>query len=226
MAKLRDITGQKINYLTVIKRVENNKHGKTQWLCKCVCGKEKIFTGADICRSDHPTKSCGCMSNKLLSDSAKTHGMTLHPAYGVWHSMKQRCNDPNHKAYHNYGGRGITVCDDWSNSFESFWNDMGPSYKRGTELDRIDNDKGYCKENCRWVLRKINARNRRTNTFVNTSKYGRTTVSELSELSGIKVNTILYRLHSGWSGDDLIFPANAKNKRICDGCIEIRGQYK
>ncbi len=92
----------------------------------------------------------------------KIHGMDGTKIYYVWSSMKKRCLNVNHKAYHRYGGRGITVCDRWIGSFESFYADMGDK-PDGYQLDRIDNNKGYHKDNCRWVPPKLNARNRSDN---------------------------------------------------------------
>ena len=195
--RLEDLTGQQFHYLTVIERAENTKQGKTQWLCKCVCGKKVIVAASDLKKKRHPHKSCGCMGKKLAAEANSTHGMSKHPAFGVWHSMKQRCEDPNHPAFHNYGGRGITVCSRWQSSFENFWEDMGPTYRQGLDLDRIDNDKGYSPENCRWTSRKINCRNRRCSRYVD-SVYGRRNVAELSEMTGVRENTLLYRLQIGF----------------------------
>jgi hypothetical protein len=161
------------------------------------------------------------MAKKLIAVGNQTHGMSSHPAWGVWHSMKQRCMDSNHRAYHNYGGRGITVCQEWQESFENFWSDMGSTYQRGLDLDRIDNNKGYSKENCRWVNRKENNRNRRTNRIIDTP-YGRMTVSALAELTMIRENTLLYRLDHDWPTESLCIPPNVRNKSTTLG-IAVRG---
>ena len=209
--RLEDLTGQQFHYLTVIERAENTKQGKTQWLCKCVCGKMVIVAASDLKKKRHPHKSCGCMGKELVAEANSTHGMSKHPAFGVWHSMKQRCEDPNHPAFHNYGGRGITVCRRWQSSFENFWEDMGPTYRQGLDLDRIDNDKGYSPENCRWTSRKINCRNRRCSRYVD-SVYGRRNVAELSEMTGIRENTLLYRLQIGFPTELLCIPPDTTSK--------------
>ena len=147
--------------------------------------------------------------------------MTHHPAFGVWHSMKQRCMDPNHPAYHNYGGRGITVCQEWAESFERFWEAMGPTYQRGLELDRINNEEGYYPGNCRWVSRKINSRNKRGSRLVD-SPFGRITVSELSEKTDIGVTTLLYRLDHNWPTELLCIPPDSRNKSTTSGIV-VRG---
>ena len=222
MAKLRDLTGQQFNYLTVLRRSEENtKDGKARWVCRCICGREVTYASVDITRKRHPVKSCGCLRNRLIGESSTTHGMSKHPAWEVWHSMKQRCNDPNHPAYHNYGGRGITVCDEWQHSFENFWQDMGSTYQRGLELDRRDNNKGYSPENCRWVPRKINVRNRRSNRFIETP-LGRMTVAEYAERTGIGVTTLLYRISHGWAPELLCAPPDVRN--VCTTSeIVVRG---
>ena len=161
------------------------------------------------------------MSAKLISKAKSTHGMTHHPAFGVWRSMKQRFMDPNHPAYYNYGGRGITVCQEWAESFERFWEDMGPTYQKGLELDRINNEEGYYPGNCRWVSRKINSRNKRDSRLVD-SPFGRITVAELSEKTGIGVTTLLYRLDHSWPIELLCIPPDVKNKSTTSGIV-VRG---
>ena len=161
------------------------------------------------------------MRNKLISKAKKTHGMSHHPAFAVWHSMKQRCEDPNHRAYHNYGGRGIRVCAEWQHSFETFWRDMGPTYKKGLELDRIDNNREYCAENCRWVERKINVRNRRVTRIIDTP-YGRMSVAELCERTNIGETTMLYRLDHKWPTEFLCVKPDCRNLSTTSGIV-VRG---
>jgi hypothetical protein len=103
--------------------------------------------------------------------------------------MKQRCNRPNHQAYHNYGGRGIKVCDRWLNSFDHFLEDMAPTWKKGLEIDRRDNNGDYSPENCRWVTRKTNCRNKRKSVPV--------WVLEAAEKNGVKHSTLHWRLARG-----------------------------
>lgn len=107
--------------------------------------------------------------------------------------MCDRCRLPTHQAWHNYGARGIRVCDRWSHSFENFWEDMGVGYVSGLTLDREDNNGDYCKENCRWVTSLTQGNNRRGNRRIHTP-WGFFTVAEASRLSGIGATTLLYRL--------------------------------
>jgi len=147
--------------------------------------------------------------------------MSHHPTFGVWHSMKQRCEDVNHPAYHNYGQRGIAVCAAWDHSFENFWKDMGPTYKPGLDLDRIDNNRGYSPDNCRWTTRKINNRNRRTNRRINTP-YGEMTLAALADLTGIGVTTLCYRLAHNWPTELLCVTPDVRN--LCTTSeIVVRG---
>ena len=221
MPRVVDLAGRRLHYLTVLSRAENTKQGKAQWLCQCVCGVQKVIPTRNLTSKKSPVKSCGCMRGQLISEALKQHGMSHHPAFGVWHSMKQRCQDPNHPAYHNYGGRGITVCKEWAESFEAFWRDMGPTYQRGLDLDRINNSEGYRPGNCRWTTRKINTRNKRTNRVIDTP-YGRMTVSTLAELTGIGETTLLYRLDHGWPTEFLCMKPDFRNQSTTFG-IAVRG---
>ena len=140
--------------------------------------------------------------------------MSKSKPYAVWKTMRNRCKSKRHNRYASYGGRGITVCDEWS-SFDKFWEDMGDTYKDGLTLDRIDPNGDYCKENCRWVTQKVQQRNRRNNAVVN-SVYGAMTIAELAELTGIKYQTLESR---HWRGcpDELLTDGLAVTKvRIGD----------
>lgn len=191
-----DWTGFRYSYLTVLGPTETrDSHGRHRWLAKCECGKILELDSRDLKKRVNAGKpiSCGCKKGALISEARKTHGMTKHPAYGVWHSMVQRCTEPTHRAWKNYGGRGITVCDRWLHSFENFWADMGPTYEPGLDLDRENNNLGYSPENCRWVTRSVNCRNKRgarTAWFAGKER----PVKEISEMTGIGYTTLLYRL--------------------------------
>lgn len=135
-----------------------------------------------------------------MSFNIKKHGHSPHrgasPTYRTWSGMIQRCKNPNEPAFNRYGGRGITVCDDWLN-FEGFLADMGERPK-GKSLDRIDNNGGYCPENCRWATRKEQSNNTRTNRRI-TYKGKTKTLAEWSRCTGIKPSTLRTRLWRGWS---------------------------
>ena len=116
--------------------------------------------------------------------------------YWNWRNMRSRCENPNNPRYKDYGARGITVCERW-HSFENYWADMGPTYKEGLQIDRINNDLGYSKENCRWVPRKINMRNRRNTVWVETDLFGIVPLGELAEVTQIPYNTLWGRVNRG-----------------------------
>lgn len=160
MSKFIDLIGQKFGRLTALKRVDNNEWGNACWLCLCSCkDKNKIIVLGGNLRSNQ-TQSCGCLH---ISHGHKKRG-NKSKTYTSWQSMRRRCYDPTHKYYHNYGYRGITVCNRWRDSFKNFLEDMGERPK-GKSLDRINNNKGYYEFNCRWVTPKINNRNKRNNLY-------------------------------------------------------------
>lgn len=124
--------------------------------------------------------------------------------------MRLRCLDPKHKAYPNYGGRGITVCDRWKEDFLAFYSDMGPKPSPDHELDREDNDKGYELGNCRWVTRSVNDRNRRSNVWVE-FRGDRRLLIELCEQFEIANDTVSFRINNGWDVERaLTTPARKK----------------
>ena len=133
-----------------------------------------------------------------------THGMTRHPAYRSWKYMHSRCSNAGNDGYHLYGGRGIQVCKRWGN-FERFWADMGPAWREGLTLERINVNGGYKPSNCRWATRKEQAANRRTERLIDTPE-GRMSVTKAAEHFGVKRGTIFARLEYGWPNSRLLLP--------------------
>lgn len=209
MSKSLSLINQRFNKLLVIDRAENSKNGKTRWICKCDCGNQTIVYRDNLVRGK--TKSCGCA--RYESHNQK-HGFTKTDIHNKWLSMRQRCNDKNHKSYLTYGAKGITVCDEWNKSFESFANwSFNNGYKEGLSLDRIDNSKGYCPSNCRWIDWKKQCNNRKSNIVIDYKGESKT-LKQWQEELGFDYRFVNQRIYKyGYSFEDAIsIPKYAKRK--------------
>lgn len=153
-----DLSGQTFNRLTVLAQVGSNAEGKALWQCRCDCGAITVVMGKALRRGT--TNSCGCWRRDVTGNCSRTHGMSGTAEHKAWKHAKERCFNPSDKAYTDYGGRGITMCQEWADSFAAFYEHIGPRPK-GHSIDRIDNDKGYEPGNVRWTTRKQQNNNRR-----------------------------------------------------------------
>lgn len=191
--RAKDITGLRVGYLTAL-RYHGSDGKRSLWVVRCDCGAEKLMPASEMKKqaARGTVASCGCKRRESISTRRTQHGMSKHPAYAVWRSMCDRCRLPSHHAWHNYGARGITVCERWAASFAAFWADMGPTYRPGLTLDRIDNSAGYSPENCRWATYEQQANNTRMNRMV-----GDKTAAQLAQELGVKRSTMYYRLAKG-----------------------------
>lgn len=162
MPPLKDLTGHEFGRLTVVTRYsENDRMNKPKWVCKCGCGTVVVVAGA--CLVSGNSKSCGCF--KRDNPSRLRHGMVDTKEYDVWTKMRARCDNASDKSYKRYGGRGIKYDPRWS-LFDNFIADMGMRPGPRFTLERINNDLGYSKENCRWATFQDQARNKSTNRLV------------------------------------------------------------
>jgi hypothetical protein len=196
----KDITGNRYGRLVVKGRAGVNKSGSITWLCKCDCGKELITSGKSLRRGE--TRSCGCARNEKIAAVGKrnaTHGGKRTKLYAHWSAMKARCNNPANNRYELYGGRGITVCNEWANSFEAFrdWA-LANGYKENLTLDRKDTDGPYSPDNCRWATQKEQQNNRRDNRIITYNGISMN-LQQWADKRGISRKTIQTRLSRGWS---------------------------
>lgn len=164
--------GQKFGRLTVVgfRKIPNDNYSAWGWDCKCNCGN--MLYGARPRSLRHgTTASCGCLKEEQnmhnLGEKRTTHGKTNTRLYGIWCHIKERCNNPNSPAYKNYGARGISICDEWCNNFQSFYNwAMSHGYEDNLSVERIDVNGNYCPENCCWIPIEEQAKNKRNIRFV------------------------------------------------------------
>lgn len=187
--KPENLVGQRFGRLVVLEdtKIMVLKRTQTYQKCLCDCGNIVIVPKSYL-KSEH-TRSCGCWVKEMHT----THGLSQSRIYKVYSGMKKRCYDKNHKIYNRYGGRGITICDEWLNDFMAFYNwSMANGYQDNLTIDRIDNNKGYSPDNCRWVTMLEQAQN--TSKNVNITYKGKTqTISAWSRETGIPQNTISRR---------------------------------
>lgn len=182
---LIDMTGQRVGRLTVVQRApQNDAKGTAMWICICDCGEIRTLRGSVL--RNGKTVSCGCYNR----DKQISHGGSHTRLYQIWINMRRRCTDHREKDYPRYGGRGITVCDEWCSSFEAFrdWA-LANGYQESLSLDRSDNNGPYSPENCKWATPQEQANNRRGNVTVTLD--GQThTLAEWERILGIRYGAL------------------------------------
>lgn len=207
MSSFKNLTGKRFGRLVVLERVENNKRQQAQWLCKCDCGNTKVICAASLKKGS--TRSCGCLIHEINS----THSLRKTRLYNIWRGIKIRCFNQNSRAYKNYGGNGITMYNEWKDNFKSFYDwSMSNGYTDELSIDRIDNNKGYFPDNCRFVDKIVQANNKRNNRLLTYN--GEThTVAEWGRILNISRSTLFSRLNMGWTVERMLTTqVKGKNK--------------
>lgn len=213
MSRKVDLSGQKFGYLTVLRFDENPENKRTRWICSCKCGNITSVQTQQL--KQGKTISCGC---RRYETKNQTHGMRKTRIYSIWCGMRARCFRKSDKNYERYGAAGISICDEWKNDFVSFYNwSMGNGYAEDLTIDRKDNAKGYCPENCRWITQGEQQRNKTNNVLLEYN--GETkTLSEWCRIMGEPYSKIHGRIKSAlyhygkYDFEDLFFPK--KKQRI------------
>ena len=185
--RLLDLKGKTFNRITVL-----DYFGKQKWLCQCVCGNKFTAYGHQI-KTGH-TASCGCLQRERTSKANTKHHYCGTRIYQIWQNMRERCYRKTNQEYHNYGGRGITVCDDWNSSFDKFkdWA-FENGYKDDLTIDRVNTNGNYEPTNCRWATRKEQVNNTRRNRrfeFCGITK----NIMQWAEMFGINYGTLRDRI--------------------------------
>lgn len=192
--------GAKFGRLTTVQCIPSVERSGQKWVCICDCGQERIVRRSGLLSGDN--QSCGCLSRDNTVARFTKHGQAgggkPTKEYRVWSGMRARCRDPNYPGYHNYGGRGIKVCERWNESFDNFFSDMGEAPSKSHSLDRIDNDGNYEPENCRWATRKQQSRNTRQVVVV-TYQGEPIKLPDLVERLNLDLRKVRQRLWHGWS---------------------------
>ena len=206
------ILGHKFGRLTPIRSAGKGKYGDTMWECVCDCGNHSYVSTSRLLRGK--SLSCGCYSRDVCIERSTKHNGShrgnTEKLYRIWNDMKRRCSKEYRSDYERYGGRGITVCSEWQESYETFrdWA-MSHGYKPGLSIDRIDNNNGYSPDNCRWETMQRQANNKRNNRVVEVNGE-KMTLADACRSLGLKYGTIHSRLRRGWTESESLFGRNGR----------------
>lgn len=201
-----NIVGKRFGRLIALEKTifKNRKY----WICKCDCGKSTLVTYSDLKRSH--TTSCGCYHTERIR-SAKTHGVSRTRIYKIYKGMKQRCYNSNNPNYKDYGLKGVKVCDEWLDDPSAFYEwSIKNGYKPSLTIDRIDSNKGYSPNNCRWATRLQQSNNLNTNKVIEFKGESRN-LSEWSKITKINYSTLQQRFNRDWTTEEaLTIPIGGK----------------
>lgn len=214
MSRVKDLTGQVFSRLTVLRLSHIDAKQNAQWVCRCECGSESTVRGFQL--TGGTTRSCGCLQREVASMCGNrprppSVRKVRSPERNAWVAMISRCTNPANKAYKDYGGRGITVSEEWG-CYENFIRDMGSRPSSKHSIERINNDRGYSKENCKWATRAEQSRNHRRNRYIDTTS-GRMLICDASRLAGISQLALRSRVDMGWKTEDLFKPVKKYRER-------------
>lgn len=208
------MTGQRFGKLTVLYRGENTSSGQTRWVCRCDCGN--ITNTVAYSLTHGLIVSCGCYQREITINRNRKHNMSNTRIYRIYREMLRRCYDSKRPTYKDYGGRGIIVCDEWKNDFMSFYKwAIKNGYTDNLTIERIDVNGNYCPENCTWIIKEDQSKNRRMShkITINGETY---CIAEWAKIMNIKPRLIMVRLNRGWTEYDAvmtpIIPSKSKHK--------------
>lgn len=196
-----DLTGKRYGRLIVIGEAKREKGGHLKWECLCDCGNKTVVSGSNL-KSGH-IRSCGCLAMETHYKHGYAKNGKTERLYSIWRHMIERCHNEKCPSYSNYGARGIFVCEEWRNDVDTFikWAKEN-GYKKNLTIDRIDNNKGYCPENCKWSTVSEQANNRRTNNLIEYKGQTKTLMQWLDELDiDISYTSLQNRFAMGWSAE-------------------------
>lgn len=194
--------GRSFGRWKVVDVADSDKTNKRRWLCVCECGTTRVVRNAGLLNGS--TQSCGCLKIEIFADRSRNRYSSDLPEYKVWRSMVQRCHLPTAKSYKSYGAIGITVCDRWrtgtksDTAFECFMDDMGARPSQNHSIDRINTNKGYSPNNCRWATKTQQSNNAKSNRNISFNGE-RLTLAEWSKRLGMSYGSLQYRLNNGWT---------------------------
>lgn len=201
MSRAIDMTGKRFGELQVLRESGRAGDGKIKWIARCGCGSEFAATGVRI-RSGE-VKTCPACSRERVRLAHVTHGERRTPEYRTWTHIKSRCLNSNVPEFKHYGGRGVSICDRWRESYEAFLEDMGRRPPGKHSIDRIDVNGDYEPGNCRWATHIEQGNNKRCNRLIEIN--GETkTMAQWADFAGISRETMLKRVKKGFTGSDLI----------------------
>jgi hypothetical protein len=203
-----DLTGKQFGRWIVVglakPKVDPTGREYETWTCRCTCEKHTVKDIYVQHLLHGNSKSCGCLVKETTGNNFRTHGKTKTRIHRIWLSMRRRCFKETESAYPNYGGRGITVCDEWKDDFMSFENwAISNGYDDYLTIDRIENDGNYSPSNCRWATYKEQANNRRSSRYFVVDGESKT-APEWSEIYGAPSYEILFRAYHGWTDEEAV----------------------